>query len=501
MAYIQPDPSWLRAGFVPPPPAAARSAAPRPGAVATGYPGGGGYFGDLATFMARYGPQLKAMLGMGGTDPAYQPLTDAELQARASAYVQSQIGPLIDEINRSISARSAQGTAAIQSLTGQLADLQGQYGPRIGGAYDTAAKSIGALETGLANRLSGAGQTVANQTVGALQQAGQDTGGAANLANIGAGAANAGFAKGSASLAALAATKAAEQSYGAKLPGIAGMEGVQEGRNLQAQLNSELGTQLGGVRTQAADLGARILQQLQANETDKAGARTAQSDKVNNLLLNLFGGYENSKSNQAKIAAAQAIAGSRAAAKPPSSVSGPRGSRYAWTQDKQGNWSLQQVVAPQPVSAAAKAAKPPTSFAGPNGSRYAWVQNKDGTWSTRQVLAPQAKAAKQPSLTAAQSAKLSGTASVVAENAYKGFKVTDAKTGAVTNHPPLSYQDALDEMRKEGIPDAIAIPILGRFYKPGERGRPGRSPGYQPPQAGAVPSYGPTGQPTGGLFG
>ena len=70
-------------------------------------------------------------------------------------------------------------------------------------------------------------------------------------------------------------------------------------------------------------------------------------------------------------------------------------------------------------------------------------------------------------LTPLQIQTFKGSAETIAAVGYRGG--TDAKGQAL---PPLSYQDALEHMRMAGVPIAIAVKALNRFYKPGERGRP-----------------------------
>src|SRR5438105_3299496 len=77
-------------------------------------------------------------------------------------------------------------------------------------------------------------------------------------------------ARGSAGLEALNAQGAAAQAYGAQMPGIAGLTGLQSGRQLQAQLNQELGTQLSSVGANAASNQSSIYQHLLDQELQKA---------------------------------------------------------------------------------------------------------------------------------------------------------------------------------------------------------------------------------------
>ena len=97
------------------------------------------------------------------------------------------------------------------------------------------------------------------------------------------GAANAGFAKGSAGLEQLIGQGAAAQGFAAQLPGIAGLTGLQTSRGLQAQLNKELVDQLGQARSGAASSSSSLYQHLFDQELEKAIAR--QSGLVNKEKL------------------------------------------------------------------------------------------------------------------------------------------------------------------------------------------------------------------------
>lgn len=285
----------------------------------------GSYFGDLTKSLPQI-KQLLAGLGLGAPVTPYTPQTSDQLGAQAQALIQAQIAPLIAQINASIASRSQQGSAAIQQYTGQLAGLEGQYAPTMGAAYDKATSDLHALETGLADRLGGAGKASAKEVTAALAQAGQDTTAAQGLAGVGKRAGNASAAKGGASEAALIASRAADQVYGAKLPGIVGLIGSQQGKDFQSSLNNELSQLLGGVQSQVPSLVAQTLQSLQAQDLAKQQDYTAQKQGAGTNLLNLWqtltGGYQaqqnavaTNATNQAKIKEAAAIAGIGAADK------------------------------------------------------------------------------------------------------------------------------------------------------------------------------------------
>jgi hypothetical protein len=215
-----------------------------------------------------------------GIPNPYAPKTDAQLQAEAAAFVGAQINPLIDEINRSITARSQSGSQAIQSATAALINAMAGYGPATAAAYGTAEKNVAALEDALANRLTGQGKDVAADLSGALAAAGQDTTGAQGLAGVGAAAANAGLAQGSAALEALISQGAAAQNYGAKLPTIGGLYGREATNQFQSMLNQQLAEQLGQVRSQVPGLTANIFESLQGREFAKAEASRQERESA-----------------------------------------------------------------------------------------------------------------------------------------------------------------------------------------------------------------------------
>lgn len=221
------------------------------------------------------------------TDP-FAPTSDPALRARAATEAQSSYGPLLAQIQQAIEARSKSGMAAIGGLTGELGHLWQGVGPASQAIYGQAKQSGSQINDALANRLGQFGQGLQGEMAAkaALQNApagpaGQISQGAAQTAQ---GAANAGFARGSAGLEMLNAQGAAAGAYGAALPGIAGLTGIQSGRQLQAQLNQELGSQLSSAQTGAASNQSSIYQHLLDQELQKAVA--SQSGLINKEKLN-----------------------------------------------------------------------------------------------------------------------------------------------------------------------------------------------------------------------
>lgn len=77
------------------------------------------------------------------------------------------------------------------------------------------------------------------------------------------------------------------------------------------------------------------------------------------------------------------------------------------------------------------------------------------------------KKSARKGLTAYQIKQMKAKAAEIAQGSYKGAVDADGN-----ELPPIDYQAALDEMRKEGITLDVATNALNYYYKPGERKRP-----------------------------
>lgn len=145
---------------------------------------------------------------------------------------------LRDYLNRQVGAYANPRQRAITGFTKALSGELGDIAPRIGQAYNQAVGQGTALENALANRLTGAGEATAGELQQALAASGQAVDPALAAAQTAVGVGNASFAQGSYGLQQLIAQGAASQAYGAKLPGIAALGGLQASRGLQAQAQS-----------------------------------------------------------------------------------------------------------------------------------------------------------------------------------------------------------------------------------------------------------------------
>lgn len=176
----------------------------------------------------------------GPLPPKYQNLLNSFLNQQVNAYAQPRQNAI---------------TGYTKALSGEL----GRIAPQIGAAYGQAQEAQGALDTALANRLQQQGQETAGGLEQALGAAGQSNLPAALTAQQAVGVGNASFAQGSASLSQLLGQGAAAQAYGAKLPGIAALGGLQASKLLQAQAQAQR---------------PELQQQFMANELQKWIART-----------------------------------------------------------------------------------------------------------------------------------------------------------------------------------------------------------------------------------
>jgi hypothetical protein len=193
-------------------------------------------------------------------DP-FAPTSDAQLQARAQSQATAQTSPLLQALQQAIEARSQSGSNAIGGYTKELGGLLSNVAPQTANIYNQAIQSQSGTNQQLADRLGSFGQGLQGEVGSKLGFAGpvgqQIAGQAGQTAQ---GAANAGFARGAAETGMLNAHSAAAQTYGAKLPGIAGLTGLQNIKHLQQQLSQEFADKAGQISAHAQDIFSSIYQ-------------------------------------------------------------------------------------------------------------------------------------------------------------------------------------------------------------------------------------------------
>jgi hypothetical protein len=184
---------------------------------------------------------------------------DAQLVSRAQSMANSQTSPLLQQLQAAIEARSQSGSNAIGGFTKELGNLFSNVAPQTAGIYNQAIQAQSGTNQQLADRLGSFGQGLQGEVGNKLGFAGavgqQIAGQAGQTAQ---GAANAGFAKGAAETSMLNTHSAAAQTYGAQLPGIAGLTGLQNIKHLQQQLSQEFTDKAGQISAHAQDIFSSI---------------------------------------------------------------------------------------------------------------------------------------------------------------------------------------------------------------------------------------------------
>src|SRR6266498_2544525 len=200
----------------------------------------------------------------------FAPLTAKQQRRQARNLVNSQIMPLIQQINAEANRRNTAGQAAISSgsnaLAASLAPLAAQTHQNYAEAQNVERGDV----TALADRLKGLGASEAAKISG-MPGISPSSGGT-DLGAIGTGASNAGFAYGSSGLAQLIAQGASAENYNAGLPGIARMGGQYAGNNFRQQIESERARGVGDIRSKIPGLVSQTSEDIRNTELQKAVA-------------------------------------------------------------------------------------------------------------------------------------------------------------------------------------------------------------------------------------
>lgn len=133
-------------------------------------------------------------------------------------------------------------------------------------AYDRGIQSSSAVNEALANRLGGVGQAAGADLTTKLAQIGAQ--GAGELENVYKGAANAGYAGGTADLQHLIAQRAEGAAYQAKLPGIAAIEGNRDLSQALSEMRQNFGEQERDYQDQAAEQSFNLYNQLRGEKRE-----------------------------------------------------------------------------------------------------------------------------------------------------------------------------------------------------------------------------------------
>jgi len=167
--------------------------------------------------------------------------------------VNAQTAPLIADIQRRIKAQAAAGT---RNIAGTSSALQQSLLPMQGNIADTYNRSIselGGLDTKLNDRLASLGQEM-------------------GIGGVGAGAAAAQQGMGNAELAQMLSQRAAGETYAAKMPGLARLQGLQDIGILNAQKQRDLADETGEISRQVPGLVSNLMQDSDRREMEKGVA-------------------------------------------------------------------------------------------------------------------------------------------------------------------------------------------------------------------------------------
>lgn len=234
--------------------------------------------------------------------PAYDPF--APLGPRAQnrlihQTVNSQILPLIAQINAEVKRHAASGESAIAGYTNRFA---ADIAPLAGQTHQTYADAIAAQtadDKALGDRLAGVGAGVSEglrqQLAGAIGpgQLDQLTGAAAQQGAAGGAAVQAG---GSAAVGALRGAATAAEAYSGQLPGIVKAGGAQRVSQLLQQLEEQRATQVSDIRSKVPGLLASVSAQVRGEQFQKAVAQ--QSGLIAQTKLQNDTAYKQAKIDQ-----------------------------------------------------------------------------------------------------------------------------------------------------------------------------------------------------------
>lgn len=266
-------------------PAAAPPAAAKPKRVISQLPNGNGFFTTQAAAQNAIGADEPGLtvkfqkgkgyyIGTAQTAPSSgAPATPQQsVLDQAKQIVAAQVDPIIQEIQKVEQARATAGQNAITGYTTAEQQLLNNEPGIASAAYGAAQQGQNAIDAAIAGQLKSSGDQNASALGAKLAAIAADPATAARIngqassdvtGNVGAQ-----YASNSATASALGQEGAADQGYLAKLPGIAGLAGLQASKGLQGQVNTDLQTQLGQITSQVPGMTQSALSSLLSAQTE-----------------------------------------------------------------------------------------------------------------------------------------------------------------------------------------------------------------------------------------
>lgn len=189
------------------------------------------------------------------------PLSDYDW---AQALADKLLGDAGTNFTDTINKTSAERQTALNGMTELLGKLFGGYNTS---GYDQAVTAGANVNEALADRLAGRGAAASTDLASRLTGVDQATIDrvTGDTSQFGTGAANAGAAIGTAGLNALIGDRAAANDYKAKLPGMAGLFGLQATKDLQASTAQRIAEALAGLAAKRPDFVTGLAGQRQSN--------------------------------------------------------------------------------------------------------------------------------------------------------------------------------------------------------------------------------------------
>lgn len=394
-----------------------------------------------------------------------------DLLARARAIASQEVAAARAPIDAQAAA-AARATAShgelIKGLSEALASVQADVQPRVDSAYSGASERQATFAKGLSDGLRMKAQTAGDQTSAFLDTIGAPAGQHADPAVATAAGDTLYGLGGYIPASQMNREGAAYSAAAALLPGYARSQGQQDftsnvfaGRDQQKQFDAQIAALAAGKPKLINDLYAQLqgLQvQKRATDVNQAIAISQLTGTVTPQAAALLGIPPGTKTAAAAAAAA-------AASKPDASLS----KVFGYVVDSSGNPLLADGKLVQVAGAADGGPKVSASLS----KAFGYLVDTAGNPIIRNgntVKLP--KSATTRTFTPGQLQTYAGKAYTIADDSHNGYDVTQA--GTTTHIDPVSYQEALKRMRRQGIPDALAKATLNAIYKPGELGRPGK---------------------------
>lgn len=205
-----------------------------------------------------------------------KPKSDADIQSSA----QGLLDPIVAAITANITGQAKTATGAIGANSEALAKaMAGQdYGAPYAGAKQEQAAADAALQQGLA----GGGASLAGDLKSRLAMIDDPTVAAAGdqVAAQGVAAGNTELAHGTSALSSLIAAAAANKAYGAKLPNIARLTGLQDIAGAERDATKQIGDQTSQVEQQLPN----VVQGFRSERDNLVGNKASIAAQIYGLL-------------------------------------------------------------------------------------------------------------------------------------------------------------------------------------------------------------------------